>query len=448
MPADTPRQCVQRLITTRAYENAQNAVAATNLGPSTVASPLRSAVKDFLSAASAQIEGSSVKDSGTALILDYNLLKRINLEATFPDPAASPAAASTGTVEQLSRGDDVLTTLSYNVVTRYFGRNVDRALFDSILAALISNAAPATAAVPGTSYDTPFLQLFPDAAARVTALAEYESAAIAALPAVATQLGSDLAQLANRQPQLFASGLYHHRAAAVGPDEHGFRLTWEIGMDNLNTFRREEGRGCEARGDCLASFSDFTARTSKRHRTGRLSLAVQYGKTALNNGGTFTEVATNGFTYLATYGQEISSFTGQPARFDLAYTYDGKKTTRGFTTGGAASSRVTTFVAQDGTVIPPSSIHDAIAFTITQPVARNLSVPVSVVRLKHDEWIPGSRCDLNGPINVPISFPLPTPVPCTPPTHRLFSKTEVVLAVHYQVPPFPRPAQNPACCCK
>ncbi|HEX3581647.1 MAG TPA: hypothetical protein VH087_07770, partial [Thermoanaerobaculia bacterium] len=301
------------------------------------------------------------------------------------------------------------------------------------------------------SYDTPFVQLFPDATTRVAAMAEYETVAIAALPAVATQLGSDLAQLANRQPQLFASGLYHHRAAPVGPDEHGFRLTWEIGTDNVNTFRRHEGRDCETRGDCLAAFTDFTARTAKRNRSGRLALAIQYGKTTLNDAGTFTEVSTNGFTYLATYGQEIPSFTGQPSRFDVSYTYDGKKTTRGFTTGTAPlSRRVSTFVTADGTVIPPSSIHDAIAFTITQPVARNLSVPLSIVRLNHDDWLPGSQCDPKPipPPNVPISFPLPAPAPCTPPSHRRFAKTEIVLAIHYQLPPFPHPPQTPSCCCK
>jgi hypothetical protein len=84
LTTDTPRQCVQRLITTRAYENAQAALAATNSGTSRVASPVRSAVKDFLTAASAQIEGSSVKDSGAGLIIDYNLLKQVNSRRPFP----------------------------------------------------------------------------------------------------------------------------------------------------------------------------------------------------------------------------------------------------------------------------------------------------------------------------------------------------------------------------
>ncbi|HEY2324214.1 MAG TPA: hypothetical protein VGJ82_15250 [Thermoanaerobaculia bacterium] len=461
LPTDTPRQCVQRLITTRAYENAQAALAATNPGTSTVASPIRSAVKDFLSAGSAHVDHSSVKDSGTALIIDYNFVKQINLEATFPDPAPSPAAAAGTAVQQLSRGDDVLATLSYNLLTRRFGRNVDRSLFDSMLLAVISNAAPATGAVPVTSYDTPFQQLFPEVAPRVTAMAEYEAAALAALPAVANQLGTDLKDLANRQPQIFASGLYRRRASAVGPDEHGIRLTWEIGTGNVNTFRREEGHDCETRGDCLAAFTNFTARTAKAHRLGRLALAIQFGKTALNDAGTYSEVATRGFTYLATYGQEISGVTGQPARFDVSYTYDGKKAAHTFTTSGTAvpprrgsPSATAVFSNGAGGGIPPSSIPNALAFTFTQPVARNLSAPLSVVRVTHDDWLPGA-C-VPGPAPDPIASPVSSPVPllpdpilvCTGPTHRRHSEIEYHLALRYQLPPFPHPPQSPSCCCK
>ncbi len=455
LPGDTPRQCIQRLITTRAYENAQAALAATNPGTSTVASPIRSAVKDFLSAASAHVDHSSVKDSGTALIIDYSFVKQINLEATLPDPVASPAAASAGTVEQLSRGDDVSATLSYNLLTRRFGRDIDKSLFDSMMLALISNSAPATAAVPVTSYDTPFVQLLPDAAPRVTAMAEFEAAALAALPAVATQLGNDMKDLANRQPQLFASGLYHHRATAVGPDERGFRVTWEIGTNNVNTFRDHEGRDCEARGDCLAAFTNFTARTAKRHRTGRLALAIQYGKTALNNAGTFTEVPSNGFTYLATYGQAISGLMGQPTRFDVSYTYDGKKATRTLTTGGTGSAlhRVSMYLNLDSvSAIPPSSIHDSVAFTITQPVGGNFSVPVSVVRATHDDWLPGDCVTPVPPIaNSPVSSPIPDPglqPKCGAAIHRRHSETEYHLSIRYQFPSLPRPSLSPICCCK
>jgi hypothetical protein len=295
--------------------------------------------------------------------------------------------------------------------------------------------------VPPAAYDTPFLQLFPDTAARLTAMADYETAAIAALPGVASKLGDDLAQLANRQPQLFASGLYRRRGAAVGPDERGFRVTWEIGTDNVNTFRDHEGRDCETRGDCLAAFTNFTARTSKTPQIGRLSIAAQYGKTALNDAGTFTEVPTAGFTYLATYGQDLPSFTGKPTRIDLSYTFDGTKATHGFTTTGLSiPRRGAPLSALDNTTIPPSSVHDSLAVTITPALGSNLSVPISVASVNHDDWFPA------GGLNpTPVSFPYPV---TTQATHVRYRRKVVYVTVIYRVPSFSRPPQSPACCCK
>ena len=86
LSSETPRQCMKRLITTRAYVTAQSALAGSNTGPGIVSSPIRSAVKDFLSAGSAQIDGSSLKDSGKALTIDYNLPGSI-LGARMPAPA-------------------------------------------------------------------------------------------------------------------------------------------------------------------------------------------------------------------------------------------------------------------------------------------------------------------------------------------------------------------------
>jgi hypothetical protein len=344
-------------------------------------------------------------------------------------------------VQQLSRGDDVLVALSYNLLTPHFGRDIDKSLFDSILLALISNTAPVTASVPVAAYDTPFVQLLPDVASRVTSMSEYEAAANAALPPVAEQLGRDLAELANRQPQLFGSGIYHRRAAAVGPDERGFRLTWEIGTDNVNTFRAQEGRDCERRGDCLAAFTNFTARTAQSHHTGRLAVAAQYGKTALNDAGGFTEVPTSGFTYLATYGQDITSFMSHPTRLDLSYTYDGTKTTHGFVVSGPQSvpRRSSPFAALDDTTILPSSVHDSIALTIT-PSIGSIQVPFSVVNVNHDDWFPA------GGLNpTPISFPYPV---TTRSTHVRYRKKEVRAAIVFRLPSPSHPPQNPACCCK
>ncbi|HEV7767157.1 MAG TPA: hypothetical protein VGQ76_19305 [Thermoanaerobaculia bacterium] len=47
-------------------------------------------MKDFLTTASAYVDQSTLKDSGTALTLGYNLRQRVNLEVTLADPALSP----------------------------------------------------------------------------------------------------------------------------------------------------------------------------------------------------------------------------------------------------------------------------------------------------------------------------------------------------------------------
>ena len=443
---DTPRQCLQRLITTRAYETAQASLGAANTGPTSVSSPIRSAAKDFLSVASAHIDGSTVKDSGAALTIDYNFPqailgsgRQLNLEAEFPNPVASPAVAAATTAPlSLSRGDDVAVALSYNLVTRHFGRGFggNRELFDSMLLALAARTAPATASVPATSLDTTFAQILPDAAARANAMAEFETAAISALPAAAANIVNDLTQLANNQPQIFATYLNHHRAKTVGANKHGFRATWEIGTDNLNSFRRSEGRDCEARGNCLEALELYKARTVREHRTGHLALAIEYGITSTNDTGVaaITELPTKTLTYMATYGAEMTSFSGHPGRFDLALTYDGHKTTRGFTTSGfAAAAHVLSAPTPQG--FPTSTLQSAAVVTFTQPLSQNLSGLMSVASLDHDDWTPA----------VPFSGSFPSP---PRPVHTHHRETFVQGGISIKLPPFSRPSPKGSCCCK
>src|SRR5438067_824041 len=181
---DTPRQCMRRLITTRAYVNAQAEAASTNSGTPAVIGPIRSAVKDFLSAASAHLAGSTVKDSGTAFTIDYNLpgtllgaRRQVNLEAVVTDPALSPAvqadlasdsAKLSAAKQSLGRGDDILVALSFNPITPRFGRSVEsnQALLDSMVLAFAAGSAPAIAAIPAERFDTAFSQIVADPAAR------------------------------------------------------------------------------------------------------------------------------------------------------------------------------------------------------------------------------------------------------------------------------------------
>jgi hypothetical protein len=462
-PQDTPRQCVQRLIVARAYESAQADLAAKNTGTSALSSPLRSAVKDFLSAASAHVDGSSVKDNGTSLILDYNLPSTIvgsshqaNFEATIADAKASPAVQSildhnpseASSVEQLGRGDDVVATLSFNAVTKRFGRSLEphRSLFDSMLTGMIGDAtqssAPVTAAVPATSYDTPFAQLFPKDEERSKAMADFEAAAVGALPAVAEQAKAKLSDLADRQPQLYVTGLYHYQKALAGPRGRGARVTWEIGTNNVNTFRRREGRDCETKGTCYTALREYNDRIGKEHRTDRLALSVEYSNTSLNDVAGLTnpsieEAPTYGFEYAATYGREVTSFVnGRQGRIDFTVIHNGGKTRKGFTT--VASQRAAPLAGiVDAQVLPPSMTRRSAALTFTQPLIDRLSMPVGIVVADHVDSFPG--------ITPVISPAGKGAVPFT--THR--RTVEVHVGLRYQVPQVssPSPSAKP-CCCK
>jgi len=444
---ETPRQCLRRLIEARAWVDAQAQLAAANTGPSSVSTPIRSAVKDFLSLASAHVDGSSVKDSGTALILDYNLWQQANLEATLPDAVVSPAvgavqsATTTPAPQSLGRGDDVTVTFSFSHATQHFGRSLDphRSLFDAMLLGLVSDSGPSIAAIPTTSFDTTFVESFPDATARVSAMADFETAAIAAMPPVVDRLTTDLNRLAANQPQLYVTALYHHRKPDVGPKERGARITWEIGSDNINTFRREEGRDCESRGGCVAAMTDYATRTTKAHRSGRLSLGIEYRATSENDptaiAPAISEIPTHSITYMATYGREITSFaTGRQGRIDLALTYDGRRFSRDIVTT-EQSARVRR-APNEPQFLPPSFTRFSAATTLTQPLSDSFSVPLAVVWSDREEWFPGT--------STVIISPPPRDAHTVPyKTHR--HQFEFHAGIRYQVPPFPRPAK---CCCR
>src|SRR5262249_9150020 len=153
--------------------------------------------------------------------------------------------------------------------------------------------------------------------------------------------------------------LFHHRAPAVGPPERGARITWEIGSDNINSFREREGRDCEAKGNCLAALNEYLARTEKEHRRGRLSLGAEYGTTSVNDPTVttpaFAEGSTHGMKYLATWGQEMTSFLGgRQGRLDFTLIHEGHKTTRTLTTTPLVTATAIR-PAAGGLLIPPSS---------------------------------------------------------------------------------------------
>lgn len=464
---ETPRQCMRRLIAARAYENAQAELAAVTTGPSAVSSPVRSAVKDFLSVVSAHLDTSTLGDDGKALTLDYNLpgtilgaRRQVKLQTVLTDPklsdvvtaelAADPARASS-LQESLTHADDASISLTFNPVTQRFGRSLDphRALFDSMMLALVEGAAPATATVPATSFDIPFADIVPDDAGRIIAMADFETAAIAAMPSVAARVTEDLTRLASNQPQLYVSAEYHHRKPLVGLQERGLIAKWEIGTDNINSFRRAEGRDCESKGTCLAAFHDYTNRTAAEHRSGRLALAIGYRRTAssdpaLTTPSTFVIGKSHTFTYSLDYGREITSFlSGRQGRIDFALDYDGKARAQNVTIGGLARVAVAA-TGVEPQEVPPSATRWSAATTITQPVWRGISFLLSVVWADGVTWFPGP---LLPPEIVSPALPPARGEPFST-THRTF---DVHVGVRYIVPPVSRPSppSRPCekCCC-
>jgi hypothetical protein len=454
----TPRQCMRRLIESRAYEAAQGQLSTVTTAPSVTSSPVRTALKDFLNAAAAHVDGSTLKDSGQAITFDYNVpafRPQLNFQVTLPDPALSPvvnaevgnnASAKALFNDALRRGDDVTGSISFNTVNRLFGLSLrpHRALFDSMLQTLAVDTAPPAVSVRNADFDTTFAQLFPDPSTRITAMAEFEAASIAALPVAAQRISDDLTRLAANQPQLFATVQYHHRKPAIGANERAYRLTWEIGSDNLNAFRRNGGRNCEAAGTCLAAFGDYAARTAARHRSGRLSLAIEYRDTDDNDPGLTAppviERGSHKLTYSVAYGQEIPSFfSGQRGRIDWTLNFDGKSTTRNLTaTPQLRDVAASATIGPAPQIIPPSTTRWSAAGMLTQPLWRGVSLPLSVVWLDREQWLPGTF--------PPLAI---SPPPAGPGTQtRPYRTHEREFEVHVGIRYVPQPRQPRECCCR
>lgn len=462
---ETPRQCLRKLLAARLYDVAQTAMKGPATGVEPAGSPIQTAAHDFQKTATTQVDGSSARDSKKALTLAYNLPSSLlganqqtNVVATLKDPALSDAflneaneAAIAQRKKSLGHGDDVAISVAFNPLSQHFGRSIEphRALFESILFALVTNPGPATAAIPETSFDTPFVQIIPDAAARMNAMIELEAAANAVMPsAAATRLAQDFARLAGDQPQLFFTYLYHHRKPEVGPRERGYRVTWEIGADNLNGFRRNGGRDCESQGTCLAAFSDYANRTASRHTKWQLALAMEFHDTLTNvipeviTAPPTTEKSAHELTLSAAYGREIASFAGvNQGRFDFAVSYDAKRSNitafPAATTNPQAARALATFSAQTQLIPPPITRFSATA-TVTQPIGAGVSILFSIGWKDVADWIPATYG--------PTASPQP---PSGKPRPRNLRGFEVRLGIRYQ-PSFSRPSppSPKECCCR
>jgi hypothetical protein len=415
---------------------------------------------DFLTAATTHIDGSSAKDGNKSLTFAYNLpasIQQTHLEVTLTDPALSAAVKeesdpvqAAALKKKLGKGDDVAISLAINPLTQYVGRGLDphRPLFELMMSALVTSPAPATTTIPATSFDTPFVQILPDGAARMAAMMEVESLSVVASTPTATRVTQDFARLVSNQPQLFFTLLGRQRQPTTGPNQRGVRVTWEIRTDNLNTFRRIEGRDCEAQGTCLAAFNDYASRTANGHNHGQLALAVEYLKIEANDPRLTipaTELAAKTLTFSAVYGREITSFvSSQPGRFDFAVSYNGKETTTVPQVAGSSHRIVPMmYLNQQVQHLPPARTRLAVTATLTQPLWNGVSIPFAVGWKDDVVWVPGTGSPLVSPEQPPGNGHLA-------PFSRHERGAEVDLGIRYQFPSFRRPPSPPKkeCCCR
>lgn len=459
---DTPRQCLRRLLAERVYKNAEAELAAFSTGST---DDQLTAVKNFTSPLTAQLDTATPSDSAKALKLDYNVPEthqRVNLHAIVADPQLSPAVmAEIGTdataaakwQQSLGRGDDVTASITFAHVTPLFGRTVEphRQLLESIILSLVSDSVPTTAAVTADKVDTSFEKIVPDFAARITAMSDFQTAAAAlVLPALVQSVSHEFARLVGNQSQLYAKAQLHHRAVVVGPKERTFSLTWEIGGANISDFRRAEGRDCESRGTCLEAFNDYANRATSASGNGRLALTVAYhsreqSDPKINSPSLFVTDDSHALRYALAYGREVNA-AGKDGRIDLTFAYEQNGKTSSATLNGNISNRRVIALDIPPQILPASRTRLFAAVTLTRPITDSLSIPFSVIWTDKTEWLPGTS---RPPI--PISPPFAGNGHTTP-----FStdshKTTFTVGLQYRTPPSrpdrPQKDSREKCCCK
>ena len=420
---ETPPQCAQRLAVDRAAAAVQAATAAAPAGVNTITSPARSALKDFLTVASAHLATSTLTEgTDESLSLAYNLPvlggnRQLRFETLLTKPRLSPAVQSAAGVQaptlrdSLSAADDVLFDLSFTSANRRFGRKIapHRALLESLLP---PDAAPVTPEVQKS------------------------------LDAVSTLL--------HNQPQLFASANYHLRKDLVGVRAWSGALTWELGTRNLRSFYAHEGRDCEQTRTCAAALETYLRRTAHSRLPGRLALSIEYDRTLGSRpripdaelSSLFVTPTQSGLSYSAVYGQPFASLlSGKEGRLDLTVTYDGKSVEHHVGTSATPPLSLRTN-ATDARVtlqsVAPPRDRSTIALTYTQQLSDRVSVPLTLFRSDGTVTTPGACVALI------IS---PNQLVCQPAVTTSRHRTGVQVGVLYRIPPpgAPRPRE---CCCR
>lgn len=297
-----------------------------------VTSPQQSMLKDFVTPIGAALDVSTLDTKQKVLTLNFNPIPGLlAIDTTLVTPRVndvlSNVIGNAQTIDKieknLSASDDVVVAVSFNRRTKRWGAS-----------------------------NTPHKDL--------------------------TALGIDLTTYLNNQPQLYATGIWHHRNPVVGPNASAVRLTWEFASQSLNDFYAHEGRDCGAA--CLDAFNAFMKRTPNAANAPRFNLALEYQPrekpatpsvvpgVTLKTPHRISGIAGVSFPF-ATLAE------GKPSKFDFKVQYDGTNTT--YTPLVTATG-----VSPVQRAIPPVTApydHIAVATTFTQSVTGRTSVFVSLV---------------------------------------------------------------------
>lgn len=468
LESETPRQCLQRMNMERAASAAEAVPATVTTGVNVPTSPARSALKDFLTVASSQLSTSTLTENpDESLAFAYNLPldllgtgRQVRLETVFTKPQLSSSVQSVAGVQapalekSLSAADDVLFDLSFNQMSRRFGRRV--APHRQLLGSLFTPGEPAGELFPGAAAtlnpDTPFDAIAADPPGRAAAMAAFETTAAGALPSDVQKAAEAVGALLSNQPQLFATSTYRLRKDLVGQRIWSAAVTWEIGSRNLNSFYANEGRDCELTRRCAAALDHYMTRTAHNRAPGRLALSVEYDRKLGNRpnipsaevASLFVVPKAAGFSYAAVYGQPFASLlTGKEGRLDFTVTFDGTSVQKNLGTSVPANLRTSAVAQAFGRVSPPQAVpaprdRSTIGATYTQHLSDRLSVPVSLIWSDHIVTTPGACVTL-------IISP-EQPVVCRPATTRSQRAAAVQVGIIYRIPSVAPPRPRDCCC--
>lgn len=410
---DTIAECWQKVVPSTLEAIEIEEVVASNVGLPT-GDALGSAAKDFLTLLSAVLDSSSLGEQGETLTFDWNpdvpdvLPKvKVKLQTVVRRPeiytplqeAIGDATITAKLRDTLGDFDDVAINGSMAWVNVRFGHEFDphRALYQELLgdlsvdpavllpmAELIQtlqarNISPFDTVTDG---DEVVFSEIKDAAIR----AELKRMVIEAARATADQITKSglsyrarglhqFDRLLNNQPQLFLSIDSSEPDSLVGPTVRGYKLTFERGLRNLNTFRAFAGTACSA-GDptaCREKYAEYLqgAKTQRLLRDGnRISLALEYSvvdalKVELPELATpLTRNSSHSLIGSVTYGWLMrTGADGREGRVDVKGSYED--------------------VSED--LDRKDRLVGSVVFT--QKISDNLSIPLAIIYANHAKFL-------------------------------------------------------------